>query len=70
MWITITFAGVLLERAREVTRLAETNAVIRAGLIVLVEWQSSTQLARLGGTEPHRASIPRWRSGQLGTPGA
>lgn len=62
MRTTINLDDDLLEHAQEVTGIAERAALIRAGLIALIERDSARQLARLGGSEPHLKDIPRRRA--------
>ncbi|MCO5202917.1 MAG: type II toxin-antitoxin system VapB family antitoxin [Chloroflexi bacterium] len=61
MRTTVTLDDELLDRARSLTGLEERGALIRAGLIALIERESARRLARLGGTEPQLADIPRRR---------
>ncbi len=42
--------------------MTEHAALVREGLRVLVERGSAKQLARLGGSEPDLAPVPRRRS--------
>ena len=61
MRTTVTRADELLDHARSLTGLEERGALIRAGLIALIERESARRLARLGGSEPQLANIPRRR---------
>ncbi|MEO0392748.1 MAG: type II toxin-antitoxin system VapB family antitoxin, partial [Pseudomonadota bacterium] len=51
----------LLAEARRVTGLAEKTALVKAGLIALIERESAKRLAALGGTEKGLRAIPRRR---------
>ena len=62
MRTTVTLDDELLQEARDLTGLTERTALLRAGLIALIERESARRLARLGGTEPQLADIPRRRS--------
>jgi Arc/MetJ family transcription regulator len=59
---TVTLDPELLEQAAELTGLRERSALLRAGLIALIERESARRLARLGGTEPQLQPIPRRRA--------
>lgn len=52
----------LLEEARRLTGLKETNAVMREALRALIERESARRLANLGGSEPRLTEISRRRS--------
>jgi hypothetical protein len=52
----------LLERARQLTGIAENTALVRAGLEALVAREAGKRLAALGGTQPKISNIPRRRS--------
>jgi hypothetical protein len=43
--------------------LTERSALVREGLKALIERESPRRLARLGGSEPDRAPVPRRRLG-------
>jgi len=61
MRTTLIIDASLLERAKELTGIAEKTALVRAGLEALVARESGRRLAALGGTQPKLASIPRRR---------
>lgn len=61
MRTTVTLDDDLIEEAERATGLRERSALIRAGLLALIERESARRLARLGGTEPKLESIPRRR---------
>lgn len=58
---TVTLDDDLLEQAQRVTGLTERAALLRAGLLALIERESARRLANLGGTEPQMEDIPRRR---------
>jgi Arc/MetJ family transcription regulator len=62
MRTTVTLDDDLLEQAQRITGLTERAALLRAGLLALIERESARRLARLGGTEPQLEDIPRRRS--------
>jgi len=61
MRTTINIDDDLLRKAHRVTGLAEKTAVIKAGLVALIERESAKRLAALGGTEKELRAIPRRR---------
>ena len=61
MRTTVTLDEKLLEEAARVTGMTERSALLRAGLIALIERESARRLARLGGTEPQLRPVPRRR---------
>jgi len=52
MRTTVAIDDQLLEKARELTGLEETSALLREGLKAIIERESARRLARLGGSEP------------------
>ena len=62
MRTTITLDDETVARAQELTGLQEKSALVREALKALVERESARRLARLGGTEPDLAYVPRRRS--------
>jgi hypothetical protein len=56
MRTTLIIDEVLLERARELTGLRETTALLHAGLRALIERAYTRRLVALGGTEPKAAA--------------
>ena len=62
MRTTITLDDETVARAQELTGLKEKSALVREALKALVERESARRLARLGGTEPDLAYVPRRRS--------
>jgi len=61
MRTTLNIDDDLLEQASQLSGLREKTAVVREGLRALIERESARRLAKLGGTEPQVASIPRRR---------
>jgi Arc/MetJ family transcription regulator len=51
----------LLAEAQRLTGLKEKTDVVREALTALIERESARRLARLGGSEPEIAPIPRRR---------
>lgn len=64
MRTTLNIDDDLLERASQLSGLKEKTALVREGLRALIERESARRLAKLGGTEPQAASIPRRRGGK------
>ncbi len=65
MRTTLALDDEVLEKARALTGLTETAAVVRAALTALVERESARRLARLGGSEPDAVASPRRRPDPL-----
>ena len=61
MRTTVTLDDELVDRARSLTGVAETSALVREGLETLVRVQSAKRLAALGGTDPKASAAPRRR---------
>jgi Arc/MetJ family transcription regulator len=61
MRTTVTLDDELLAKAEEYTGIREKSALIRIALRALVEREAARRLARLGGSEPDLAAIPRRR---------
>ncbi len=61
MRTTINVDEALLAEAQRLTGQTERTALIREGLRALIERESARRLARLGGSEPAAAPIPRRR---------
>ncbi len=59
MRTTLAIDDALLEKARSLSGLTETSALVREGLKALVQRESARRLARLGGTEPQAKDVPR-----------
>jgi Arc/MetJ family transcription regulator len=62
MRTTIAIDDHLIDKARALTGLVETSALVREGLRAIIERESAKRLARLGGTEPDATVAPRRRS--------
>ncbi|MEP6870280.1 MAG: type II toxin-antitoxin system VapB family antitoxin [Anaerolineaceae bacterium] len=62
MRTTVNLDEALVEQAQLITGVRERSALLRAGLIALIERESARRLARLGGTEPQLENVPRRRS--------
>ena len=63
MRTTLNLDDDLLEEAQRLTGVSEKTALVRAALEALIERESARRLARLGGSEPALAPIPRRQSG-------
>ncbi len=61
MRTTVTLDEDLVARAERATGVTERSALLRAGLLALIERESARRLARLGGSEPNLKPIPRRR---------
>ena len=59
MRTTLALDDELLADAEFYTGIREKSALIREALKALVEREAARRLARLGGSEPDLASIPR-----------
>lgn len=62
MRTTVNLDDQLLKEAQRATGLKERTALIHAGLRALIERESARRLARLGGSEPDLAPVPRRRT--------
>ena len=62
MRTTIILDDMLLARARRITGIAETTALVHAGLEALIAREAARRLAALGGTMPRVRAAPRRRS--------
>jgi Arc/MetJ family transcription regulator len=61
MRTTLNIDDTLVATASRMTGITERTALLHEGLRALIERESAKRLARLGGTEPKVASIPRRR---------
>lgn len=68
MRTTLAIDDALLDRATELTGLSERTALVREALRALIERESARRLARLGGSEPQLAPVPRRRADHVGGP--
>lgn len=62
MRTTVTLDDDLIMRARALTGVTETTALVREGLETLVRVESGRRLAALGGSDPKATSAPRRRA--------
>ena len=62
MRTTIALDDELVTKAQAFTGLTETSSLVREALKALIERESGSRLARLGGTEPDIADAPRRRT--------
>jgi len=62
MRLTLSLDDTLVARARAMTGLAETSALVREALKALIARESGRRLSRLGGSEPDAKAPPRRRS--------
>jgi len=62
MRTTLALDDDLLAKAQSFTRIQEKSALVREALKALIERESARRLARLGGSEPELAAIPRRKS--------
>ena len=61
MRTTLNIDDALLDRARQLSGIAEKTALVGAGLKALIAMESGKRLAALGGTEPKLRPVPRRR---------
>jgi len=64
MRTTVNLDEALLGEAERATGITERSALLRAGLVALIERGSARRLARLGGTEPQLKPVPRRHDAQ------
>jgi Arc/MetJ family transcription regulator len=62
MRTTLILDDVLLDRARQLTGIAEKTALVHAGLEALIAREAGRRLAALGGTMPDLTAPPRRRA--------
>ena len=62
MRTTLNIDDELLQKASDITGMTEKPALVRAGLVALIERESARRLALLGGTDKEIKPIPRRRS--------
>lgn len=62
MRTTLALDDDLLTEAQRLTGTTEKTALVREALGALIERESARRLARLGGTEPSFADVPRRRT--------
>ncbi|HEX3838008.1 MAG TPA: type II toxin-antitoxin system VapB family antitoxin [Steroidobacteraceae bacterium] len=61
MRTTVTLDDELLAKAVKLTGTTDRSTVLREGLKALIERESARRLAKLGGTQPRLAPVPRRR---------
>jgi Arc/MetJ family transcription regulator len=61
MRTTLNLDDELLLKARDLTGISEKAALVREGLVALVERESARRLAALGGSDPKATAAPRRR---------
>jgi Arc/MetJ family transcription regulator len=61
MRTTLAIDDDLLAKAQALTGLKEKPALVREALHALIERESARRLARLGGSQPQLAVVPRRR---------
>nr|WP_294507892.1 type II toxin-antitoxin system VapB family antitoxin [uncultured Rhodopila sp.] len=62
MRTTLALDEDLVKDAQRLTGLQEKSALVREALKALIERESARRLARLGGSEPGLAAVPRRQS--------
>ncbi|MBW4025351.1 MAG: type II toxin-antitoxin system VapB family antitoxin [Proteobacteria bacterium] len=62
MRTTLALDDELVAQAQAYTGLTEKTSLIREALKALIERESASRLARLGGTEPGARAVPRRRT--------
>ena len=62
MRTTIVLDDELIAKAHAFTGLTEKSALVREALKALIERESARRLARLAGSEPELADVPRRRT--------
>jgi Arc/MetJ family transcription regulator len=62
MRTTLNIDDNLLAEAERLTGVVEKTALVRAGLVALIERESARRLAALGGTEKKLKAVPRRQS--------
>jgi Arc/MetJ family transcription regulator len=61
MRTTLNLDDALIDKARLLTGIEERTALLHEGLRALIARESARRLAKLGGSEPRLAAIPRRR---------
>ncbi len=62
MRTTLALDEDLIAEAQRLTGTTEKSALVRQALHALIERESARRLARLGGSEPELAAVPRRRT--------
>ena len=63
MRTTVSLDGELVAKARALTGLSDTSALVREALVALIERENARRLVRLGGTDPTLTKPRRRRVG-------
>ena len=61
MRTTIDIDDKLMAKATKLMGPMDRTAIVSAALIALIERESASRLAKLGGTQPHLKAAPRRR---------
>ena len=61
MRTTVTLDETLLAQAQTLCGVSERSALLREALTALIQRESASRLARLGGSEPGLKTLPRRR---------
>lgn len=59
MQITVALDSELLEKAKELTGITDSDGLISEALTALIQRENAKRLALLGGTEPSISAAPR-----------
>lgn len=62
MRTTLNIDDELLAEAQQITGLTEKTALVREGLLALIQLESARRLALLGGSEPQLKPVGRRRT--------
>jgi Arc/MetJ family transcription regulator len=62
MRTTVALDDDLVDEAQRLTGTIEKSALLKQALRALIERESSSRLARLGGSEPDARPVPRRRA--------
>lgn len=62
MRTTLALDDELVEKAQAYTGIMEKSALVREALTALVQREAARRLARLAGSEPDLAEVPRRRT--------
>ena len=65
MRTTLALDDELIAEAKRLTGISEKSALVREALRALIQRESASRLARIGGTEPALTEIPRRRGEPL-----
>lgn len=63
MRTTLSLDDDLLATAQELTGVVENSVLVRRALTALIQQESASRLARLGGSEPQLEDVPRRQVG-------